>query len=59
MSTEQKRVELINEMVDLENHLAELWRFHPNNPTREYIVEVYENLALKRYEVECQLKELN
>jgi hypothetical protein len=59
MNIEQKKIDLINELIDLENHLSELWEFHPENPTRKYIVEVYENIALKRDEVENQLKELN
>jgi fibronectin type 3 domain-containing protein len=59
MSTEQKKIDLINELIDLENHLSELWRFHPDNPTREYIVEVYQSIASKHQNVENQLKELN
>ena len=47
MNIEQKKIDLINELIDLENHLSELWKFHPENPTREYIVEVYKNITLK------------
>jgi hypothetical protein len=59
MNIEQKKIDLINELIDLENHLSELWKFHPENPTREYIVEVYKNITLKHQDVENQLKELN
>jgi hypothetical protein len=59
MNIEQKKIDLINELLDLENHLSELWKYHPENPTREYVVEVYENIALKHQDVENQLKELN
>jgi len=43
--TENKRVELINEVTFLTQRLEEVWRYHPNNPDQVDVLK--ETLELK------------
>jgi len=55
---EDKRAQLINEIIFLNDRMDELWQYHPENPSRRDIVWEYSDLQRRVNEVEAELDQL-
>jgi hypothetical protein len=59
MSESQTKVALVNELIDVEQHMAELWKYHPSNPNRIDLVTCYEQLKEVHSKIESELDNIN
>lgn len=55
MSQEGKRVELVNDLIAVETILAELYKYHPENPEVKDIVGEYNQLLKIKGDLENEL----
>ena len=56
---EDKRTQLINEIIFLNDRLEELWAYHPENPTKRDIVWEYEDIKRTISDIERDLEQLS
>jgi hypothetical protein len=50
-----EKAQIINELVDLSDHMNEIWKYHPNNPNHIDIVKLYDELSNKYTELTVKL----
>ena len=55
---EEKKVELINDLVATATVMDELWRYHPDNPKKVNIVKEYDSLKKMQSDIEEEIKDL-
>mgnify|MGYP003632380507 CR=1 FL=1 len=55
---ENKRVELINDLIAITTVMDALWEFHPENPKQEDVVEHYAQLLKMKGNIEDEIDEL-
>ena len=55
---EEQKVELINDLAATATVMAELWRYHPDNPKKVDIVKEYKNLEQMQKDIEKEILEL-
>ena len=53
------KVELINELAFLMGLQEKVWKYHPNNPNAESIVDQYAQLQIDIEVIEEQLKKVD
>lgn len=51
---ENKHVEIINHLIDLNHEVADVWKYHPENPNRIDAVQYHAILVAKIAELEKQ-----
>lgn len=55
---EEKKAELINDLVATATVMDEIWNYHPDNPKKVDIVAEYEFLKSLQADIEEEIKEL-
>jgi len=55
---ENERVELINDLIAITTVMDDLWKFHPENPKQEDVVEHYAQLLKMKGNIEDDIDEL-
>jgi len=53
---EQKKVELINDLIACATVMEEVWKYHPDNPEGKNIVDEYRMLEEMKVQIEEELK---
>ena len=55
---ENKQINLINYLIDLNNEIATTWAYHPENPNRIDPVQYHATLVEKASKIEAEIDEL-
>jgi hypothetical protein len=56
---DQKKSNLINDLVALTNVMSEVWKYHPNNPNQVSVVDEYASLVMLKEGIEEELQNFN
>ena len=55
---EEKKVELINDLAATVTVMEEMWRYHPDNPSKVDIVKEYNTLLQIQKDIEKEIQDL-
>tara|TARA_Y100000114_G_scaffold109331_1_gene102830 strand:- start:1840 stop:2043 length:204 start_codon:yes stop_codon:yes gene_type:complete len=55
---EEQKVELINDLAATVTVMEEMWRYHPDNPSKVDIVKEYNTLLQIQKDIEKEIQEL-
>jgi hypothetical protein len=58
LSKEEKKIELVNDLIACTTVMDEVWKYHPNNPERRDVVKEYEILEKMKSQIEEEIKNL-
>ena len=58
ISKDNKRAELVNNIIFLTQRMDEMWTYHPENPNKLDIVEEYKSMKEQIDEYQSQLDDL-
>ena len=58
LTVDERRADLINDLLVLEKVKADLWEHHPDNPNKIDVVASYNNIKARIEETEKILSEL-
>jgi|TARA_B100000795_G_scaffold37500_1_gene24725 hypothetical protein len=53
-----KKTDLVNDLIAISVVKEELWRYHPNNPKKVDVVTEYDDLDQMEKDIELELAEL-
>jgi hypothetical protein len=56
---ENLKADLINDLISVSTVMEELWKYHPENPSKIDIVSEYNNLVEMKKEIETELDGLD
>jgi hypothetical protein len=54
---EQKKADLINDLIACATVMEEIWKYHPENPSKVDIVTEYKVLENMKTQIELELKQ--
>ena len=57
MSEKSERIELINDLIACTTVMEEVWKYHPENPSKLDIVTEYKALEEMKAQIELELKQ--
>ena len=57
-NTQNKKTELVNDLMAVTTIMEDYWRFHPANEKQENVVEEYAKLKVMSEHIEKELKVL-
>ena len=55
---EEKKVNLVNDLIAANTVTEEVWKYHPNNPNKHDIVEEYNQLKQIINDIEEEIEEV-
>lgn len=58
LSKEEKKIELVNDLISCTTVMDEVWKYHPNNPEKKDVVREYEMLEKMKSQIEEEIKNL-
>jgi hypothetical protein len=56
---ENKKTELVNDLISVITVLEEIWKYHPDNPDKLDIITEYNQLLKIQGDIENELKSLS
>ena len=59
MTKEEKRNELVNDLIATSTVMDELWQYHPDNPKQKDVVKEYNVLKQMAKDLEKEIDELD
>ena len=55
---EEKKVNLVNDLIAANTVTEEIWKYHPDNPNKHDVVEEYKQLKQIMNDIEEEIKEV-